>query len=247
MITAGLDLAAMPERTALVSIEWTGTGAVVRSVACPADDQVIADMIGQAGKTGIDCPFGWPGAFVDFVAAHRYGHVVIPWQDSESRWRRELAMRRTDDFVRHKTRLVPLSVSADRIAHVAWRCAVLLARLEAAGRPVDRSGTGPVVEVYPAASLKSWNLPHRGYKRPREPEALGALVDSLLAAAPWLDCGLHEQTLRLSHDALDAVIAGLTARAASQGQTYPPDEDDLAAARTEGWIAIPNSPINDLT
>jgi hypothetical protein len=29
----------------------------------------------------------------------------------------------------------------------------LLARLAAAGQPVDRSGTGVVVEVYPAAAL----------------------------------------------------------------------------------------------
>jgi len=30
---------------------------------------VIIDMIGQAGKTGIDCPPGWPDAFVEFVTA----------------------------------------------------------------------------------------------------------------------------------------------------------------------------------
>ena len=52
--------------------------------------------------------------------------------------------------------------------------------------------------------------------------------------------------LQRSHDAFDAVIAALTARAASLGQTCPPGEDDLAAARTEGWIAIPSSPISQL-
>ena len=65
-------------------------------------------------------------------------------------------MRRTDTVVHDKLRLMPLSVSADRIAHVALRCAVLLAKLDAAGRPVDRSGGGTVVEVYPAASLLGW-------------------------------------------------------------------------------------------
>ena len=62
-------------------------------------------------------------------------------------------MRRTDAVVHDKLRLVPLSVSADRIAHVALRCAVLLAKLDAAGKPVDRTGAGTVLEVYPAASL----------------------------------------------------------------------------------------------
>jgi hypothetical protein len=69
-----------------------------------------------------------------------------------------LTMRRTDVFVHEQLRLTPLSVSADRIAHVAFRCAVLLAKLDAADAPVDRSRSGPVAEVYPAASLHSWSL-----------------------------------------------------------------------------------------
>ena len=68
----------MPQRTALASIEWARTQAVVRDLVCPADDDVILGAIAQAGKTGIDCPLGWPGAFVDFVAAHRSGHVALP-------------------------------------------------------------------------------------------------------------------------------------------------------------------------
>jgi predicted nuclease with RNAse H fold len=246
VITAGLDLAAMPERTALASIEWAGRRAVIRDLVCPAGDGVILEVIGRAGKTGIDCPLGWPDAFVDFVAAHRSGHVTLPRDGTGSGWRRELTMRRTDLFVRDKLHLVPLSVSADRIAHVALRCAVLLAKLDASGRPVDRTGAGPVVEVYPAASLRGWGLRHRGYKQPRAPGVLAAAADDLLAAARWLDCGPHEETIRRSHDAFDAVIAALTARAASLGQTCPPGEDDLAAATTEGWIAIPDAPIGKL-
>jgi predicted nuclease with RNAse H fold len=246
VITAGLDLAAMPERTALASIEWAATRAVVRDLVCPAGDGVILGAIGQAGKTGIDCPLGWPDAFVDFVAAHRSGHVAPPGEGAGPGWRRELTMRRTDLFVRDKLHLVPLSVSADRIAHVALRCAVLLAKLDASGRPVDRTGAGAVAEVYPAASLRGWGLRHRGYKQPRAPDVLAAAADDLLAAAPWLDCGPHLETIRRSHDAFDAVIAALTARAASRGQTCPPGADDLAAAAAEGWIAVPSSPISDL-
>lgn len=111
---------------------------------------------------------------------------------------------------------------------------------------MDRTGAGAVVEVYPAASLLGWGLRHRGYKWPRTPAALAAVAGDLLAAAPWLDCGPHEDTIRRSHDAFDAVIAALTARAASQGQTWPPSAADLRAARTEGWIAIPNLPIGQL-
>jgi len=32
------------------------TRAVIRDVICPAGDDVILEVIGQTGKTGIDCP-----------------------------------------------------------------------------------------------------------------------------------------------------------------------------------------------
>jgi predicted nuclease with RNAse H fold len=246
VITAGVDLAATPERTALASIEWTGTGAVIQDVACPADDDRILDAIEQADKTGIDSPFGWPDAFVEFVTAHHAGRAGVPAAGTGGGWRRELTLRRTDLFVQETARVLPLSVSADKIAHVALRCVVLLARLDASGRPADRTGAGAVVEVYPGASLRSWGLYRRGYKRRSAPELLGRLADDLLAAAPWLDCGAHEAAIRRSHDVFDAVIAAMTARAAARCQTFPPGEEDLAAARAEGWIALPNSPIGAL-
>ena len=244
MITAGIDLAAQPERTAVAHIKWTTDCAVIENVVSHADGEVILQMVKQARKTGIDCPLGWPTAFVEFVTSHHGGHVSIPADGHGSR--RKLTMRRTDVFVHEKLRLTPLSVSADRIAHVALRCAVLLGKLEAAGVPVDRSGSGPVAEVYPAASLRSWGLDHRGYKQKADTSALASLVDRLLDGAPWLDCTTHEQTMRRSHDVFDAVIAAMTARAAALRQTIPLTEDDLAAATAEGWIVIPDKPISAL-
>lgn len=246
VITAGIDLAATPERTSLARIEWTGTGAVLREIICPAGDSTILEVIMESDKTGIDCPLGWPDAFADFVTAHRTGHVPADSAAAGPGWRRALTMRRTDAFVRETLGVVPLSVSADRIAHVAFRCAVLLAQLAAAGRPVDRTGAGPVAEVYPAASLRSWQLHHRGYKRSPQAAALSELATELLGSARWLDCGPHESLLRSSHDALDATVAALTARAASLGRTWQPSASDLPSARTEGWIAVPDSPLRDL-
>ena len=149
-----------------------------------------------------------------------------------------LTMRRTDVFVHEQLRLTPLSVSADRIAHVAFRCAVLLAKLDAADAPVDRSGSGPVAEVYPAASLHSWALLTIAIAETGT-DALGMLVEHLRHEAPWLDCATHEQAMRRSHEFFDAVIAAMTARAAALGQTFPPTGDHLAAASAEGWIVIP--------
>jgi predicted nuclease with RNAse H fold len=111
-----------------------------------------------------------------------------------------------------------------------------LTKLEAAGSPVDRAGSGPVAEVYPAASLRRWGLTHSGYKQKTETDALGRLVDHLLDEAPWLDWTTHEQAMRRSHDVFDAVIAAMTARAGALGQTIQPTRDDVAAATAEGWI-----------
>jgi len=246
MLTVGVDLAAESARTALASVEWDTKRAAITELIHGVGDDVILAALAPAGKAGIDCPLGWPEAFVDFIADHRVGHVTIPAGLTGQQWRRRLAWRLTDEAVRAETGLIPLSVAADRIGHAAMRCAGLLEELARRGQPVDRCGNGVVVEVYPAASLKQWGLPHRGYKQSRNAQALQALIDDLLAAAPWLDLGPYENLCRSSHDAADAVIAALTARAAQQGLTTRPDGRQEPAARSEGWIALPTSPLRQL-
>jgi predicted nuclease with RNAse H fold len=246
MHTVGVDLAAEATNTAVAWLDWSPRGAAVRDLVLGADDDVIVEAVSQADKAGIDCPFGWPESFVTFISAHRDDRFTEPEDVAGRDWRRRLSFRRTDEAVRALTGLVPLSVATDRIAHPAMRCASLLARLAREGLPVDRSGSGVVVEVYPAASLKQWGLPYRRYKRSENLVSRGRLVDDLLAAADWLTLGRHEQACRASDDALDAVIAALTAYAAFQGLTVRPSPTDAAAARTEGWIMIPASRLSEL-
>jgi predicted nuclease with RNAse H fold len=246
VLTVGVDLAAEAIRTAVAWVEWSpGRAELTRLTVGMADDEIVEALL-RADKAGIDCPLGWPVPFVEFVTAHQAGHVEVPADTAGRAWRRNLALRLTDQKVYERTGLTPLSVSADRIAHAAMRCAGLLTLLAQEGRPVDRCGRGVVVEVYPAASLKQWGLAHRGYKRPRNVEDLERLVDELKAAAPWLDLGSHESDCRRHHDAIDAVIAALAARAAFQGLATAPDEQDLDTAATEGWIALPTAPLHDL-
>jgi hypothetical protein len=92
----------------------TADRAVVEDVARPADDKVILQAVKRADKTGIDCPFGWPAAFVSFVTSHNAGHVSTRADGAASR--RDLTMRRTDVFVHEQLGLTPPSVSADRMA-----------------------------------------------------------------------------------------------------------------------------------
>jgi predicted nuclease with RNAse H fold len=242
----GVDLAAEPARTAVAVLGWDNGKAVVEDLRVGADDEAVLTALAAADKAGIDAPFGWPDAFTVFLAAHQVGDVPVPGGLTGQQWRRQLAWRHTDETVRTATGIIPLSVAADRIAHAAMRCAGLLAKLGNAGRPVDRDGSGTVAEVYPAASLKQWGLPYRGYKQPRNLSALPELATALQAAAPWLELGPHDRLCRISHDALDAVIAALTARAAALGLTLVPDPELQPQASREGWIALPTAPLAEL-
>ncbi|MCI4066109.1 DUF429 domain-containing protein [Micromonospora sp. R77] len=246
MLTAGIDLAAEDANTAVAWIRWTGATAVLEELIIGAGDEQLLRAASEADKVGIDCPLGWPEPFVEFVIAHHRGDLVSPTDLVGRDWRRSLAWRRTDLVTREVTGRPPLSVAADRIAHTAMRCAGVLARLAADGQPVDRSGGGTVVEVYPAASLKQWGLPYQGYKGRKNNGALNDLVDQLTATTPWLQLGAFEPACRGSDHAVDAVVAALTARAAAIGHATRPNPADLAAAVTEGWIALPVAPLTGL-
>ncbi|MEU1883078.1 DUF429 domain-containing protein [Streptosporangium sp. NPDC020072] len=246
MITVGVDLAAEAVRTAVAWLDWSDGGARVREVVVGADDDLIVEALMGADKAGVDCPFGWPDRFVDFVTAHRNGHVEVPAEVAGRTWRGDLTYRVTDRVVVESTGQRPLSVSADRIGHTAMRCAALLAELARRGRPVDRAGNGVVVEVYPAASLRCWGLTSNGYKRAANLGTLGLLVDQLQETASWLDLGTHEQLCRRSDDATDAVVAAITARAAALGRVTTPTQEQAPTARSEGWIALPTGALRDL-
>ncbi|HET9139680.1 DUF429 domain-containing protein [Actinophytocola sp.] len=246
MRTVGVDLAAEPRDTAIAVVEWRAGGARVVAVAMPADDETVVHHAEQADKVGIDCPLGWPDAFIDFLNVHRDGAAAPASQLAGMAWRRSLAYRRTDEDVRSRLGLVPLSVATDRIGLTAMRAARLQQLLIQHGHPVDRAGVGLIVEVYPAAGLKHWSLAHRRYKGGKNLPALGSLVDNLTQAAPWLRLGEHEQPCRRHDHVFDAVIAALLARAAALGLATSPPAADRAAAGREGWIALPTCTLDDL-
>ena len=238
--TVGVDLAAQAKHTAVAVVDWDAGAARLADVEIPADDDVVLRRSVGADKVGIDCPLGWPEPFVEFLRAHRAGApATVP------EWR-SLAYRRTDAHVRAVTGLTPLSVATDRIGLTAMRAARLEGRLAGCGHDVRRDGGGLIVEVYPAAGLKLWVLPHNRYKGRANHGALGMLVDALLGAAPWLKLGEHERTCRLSDHAFDALVAALLARAAARGLTMAPDDGDQGTAATEGWIALPTGALDDL-
>ncbi len=173
--------------------------------------------------------------------------ITITADVEAAAWRKELCYRVTDLRLKEAvTGIQGLSVSTDRIGVTTMRCAALLSMLAARGARVNRSGSGIVTEVYPAASLARWGLTHKGYKRKKNVVQLSALVDSLLQSASWLDLGDHMQRCRDSDDAFDAVVAAITARAAALGQVEPIPDAQVQVASVEGWIALPNRGLADL-
>lgn len=244
MITAGVDLAAEARGTAVAVISWDLARARVTTLIEGADDSDVLAVVQNADKVGVDCPFGWPMEFVRLVHDHERGQLAAP-PSSGRDWRRGLTMRLTDQHIHQVTGLMPLSVAADRISHAALRWAAIAATLEERGLDVSRDGSGLLAEVYPAAALRHWQLPNRGYKGAANRSVRHGLVDRLLAQTPWLDLGEHAESCRSSDHALDAVLCALVARAVVLGATDPPGPHQPIAA-VEGWIHVPTVPLEVL-
>jgi len=212
--TLGIDLASQPKNTAMCVVDWDSrTATLTHGVD---DARIHRELLGHA-KVGIDAPFGWPAAFADGLAAHQR---FEPWPEGDA------VYRATDRFVIAHTSKRPLSVSTDRIAYCALRCARLIA-----GHP--RDGSGLVVETYPGASLWLWlGRDRASYKGADGRERRAVLADAQLAHvdAP------REQLIDCD-DCLDALVCALVARAALLGRTIGPKDERLA--RREGWIHLP--------
>ena len=248
MKTLGIDLAADPKRTAAAVIEWRDGQAQLVHLSLGVGDQTVVELFGASDVTGIDCPLGWPQPFLSFLLGHSREDPDGVLRHDGLEGRRELVYRATDRFVTHTTGLIPLSVSADRLAHPAMRCAVIQAKIARLWGVQPRDGTDRLVEVYPAASLKIWGISARRYKGRGTPESemRDDILRQLTAAAPWLDLDVYRNQLLASDDLLDSVIASLTARAAARRATLLPGPDQSLAAREEGWIHLPTGSLTRL-
>lgn len=243
----GVDLAADPANTGIAILTVRPDRVVVDVVSPPVADGALVDLARSVDKVGVDAPLGWPDEFVAAVGLHHRG---LPWPaaDDPVAQRRLLSKRETDRFVKARTGLDPMSVSADRIGAVAMRCARLQTLwAQGWGGPADRSGSGRLVETYPAAALKGWGLVHRSYKGRDRAAPRALLVDTVMTAAPWLHLADGGAACRLSDHTLDAVVCGLVALATLAGLTLAPAPGrERDRAGREGWIHVPSGPLAEL-
>jgi len=237
MTVLGIDLAAGAKKTyACALVDRDGELGAELFAGCD-DDRLLALAEGRQ-KVAIDAPFGWPRAFVEALDAHRRFEMwPAPDDGPPETFRAALSFRATDRVVMHTRR--PLSVSTDKLGVTAMRCAHLLQRWSSAGKPVDRAGGGRFVEVYPAGALVRWGLHGAGYKG-SDKTALQALVTAVSDAVPQLRLSTHDRELCANvHDAFDALVAALVARAALLGLTDLPPRPMREQAAEEGWIHLP--------
>jgi predicted nuclease with RNAse H fold len=237
-LTLGIDLSSQPNGTAACSLAWSGDGARIETLELGLTDKELVCLARPVTKVGIDVPLGWPRRFAEAVWAHSSGDGW-PSDYDHSAQRDEMRLRATDRWVAARYGQHPLSVAADKIALPAMRAAWLVPRMH--DGPVDLTGAGTVVEVYPALALRIWGFAHQRYKGTAGSQVRTALVGDLTAHAPWLDVAAFRPMLEMSDDCLDALVAAVVARAAELGccEQIPPD--CLADARREGWIAAPRS------
>jgi predicted nuclease with RNAse H fold len=261
LTSLGIDLAAQPQNTAACLIEWGLAGGEVCWVRTGTEcsDDALVQWMTDASEVGIDAPFGWPATLVELLPEYRSTGrwPVAPRLAGGRMYYDRLRYRETDRAVNRLlvaergVSLWPLSVSSDSIAVVAWRCAHLLHRYaERTHQAVDRLGeTTRVFETYPAAALVSWELPRQHYKdrtAAKRKQAEHARLEILRrierAGRSWLNLELTpwaRQAFVASDHALDAFVSAVVARAAAKRHTSCPRPEQLALARSEGWIHVP--------
>ncbi len=257
----GVDLASQPAKTAVCLIRWgddpprvmalyrgkAGDGTVLHTKWLSTTAYGIrGDWGGPITKVGIDAPFGWPESFMDAIAAYREAPAWPVGLDNEIA---ALRLRRTDEAVHARAGKWPLSVSSDKIAGPAMRCAMLLTDIaQHRGREaVQRDGSGLCCEVYPDPALRHWTAGAAGslaaresYKGKDAADKRVALLGIIRDRLPLEDADGLLEAVALEDDHLDALICALVARAAELGGTIPPrTADERQRAAVEGWIHLP--------
>ncbi len=233
MIIVGLDCATKPKdiglaRAVLGETLHVEEARVARSAADVVD--TIVAWLGGAmdGLLAIDAPLGWPAPLADTLRTHHAGAPVAPEANTMFR-------RHTDRVIHQRVKKLPLDVGADRIARTAHAALQILDDVRAhfdvamGWSPGEVRGR-QVIEVYPAATLKTRGVRSSGYKRPEHTAERTEILDAL---GCQLDAKTRERAIATDH-VLDAIVCTLAGADFAAGRAVPPD--DLLLARREGWI-----------
>jgi len=235
---SGIDLAAEPKFTGVATLYARDSSVLLEHVEVGAADAQLLELVTSSVGTGVDVPLGWPATFVEFVQRHSTQTLAAP-ENTAGAWRRNLALRTTDIDLHRRTGLTPMSVSANLIAYPAFRWASIEAHLRDRGVDVSRDGSGDIAEVYPAAALYRWGIPHTGYKGTKNQAARDVVIDAISERFEALNWNGFDTLAAANDDALDAVISALVRYLVHRGDCEAPPTHLVDIARTEGWIWVP--------
>jgi len=171
-------------------------------------------------------PFCRGGALVQALASDLPPRGKKIYRDTETHWIRKGVNTRSTTWYGPRGG-----------APFAAACMSLLAGHEGAVWPFQKNGLGATLcEAFPAAQLRHWGLPHRGYSEASRGATVRRLIVAALEERHELDIPPDLRTLCFgSADSLDVVICLYAARAVGGSMLA----SDLGpSARAEGWIAI---------
>ena len=110
-------------------------------------------------------------------------------------------------------------------------CLRLLERARRPCWPWSSVKTGMLVEAFPAAQLRHWDLPYRGYSGPGTSRVRTLILKGLKHRLPMNST--HVKLMTQSADALDAVIAAFAAIAAANGSVF-----GFKTVPADGFISV---------
>jgi predicted nuclease with RNAse H fold len=230
MRLVGIDLATTPRSTGVYVLEDHAILHVGIGAGTARHPSWLVDRCAGANVVAIDVPFGWPKPFTEALAGYRVG-------DRLSLERNQYRLRKTDFWLKEKfPPLNPIAVATDKLGSTAIVGANLVHALRERGFYLAPASvmTPAAVEVYPAASLRAWGLPHKNLDVP-------GVLDRICEA---FDLSIGDQELRRvvgCRHCFDALLSSLTAREYADGLTFdPPEELSDDVLNIEGWIRVPS-------
>jgi hypothetical protein len=225
----------------------------------PGEDHPFERLVGllRQGEffgAAIDAPFSIPAQYVPekghgallrlvggmrrdgrpFPEAHAFVNAV-----TDNNPPRNHILRATERYWRERRVNVRSTVWAGPRGGAAMTaaCLTLLAKADGPIWPWATEAKGLLVEAFPAAQLRQWELPHEQYNG-RGQDHMKTRAKMVQAIGKRIRCyGAHASEMRASADALDAVLCALAAVAVTAG-TAAARPKDAESWKKEGWIAV---------
>ncbi len=243
----GVDCATEPKKTGLARAKFDGGNCCLLDVKMGSTDVAgqLCEWISDDSPTllALDAPLGWPDGFGSKLASHKAGQTI-------KRTCREVFFdRETDRVVRKESGQKPLSVGADRIARTSFVALEILEKVrqnqKSKGQDISIAWTPEIqgvqaIEVYPAATLKMYEYPNKGYKKQGniDQRKIREEITNKLCKhfKPRIKQSLQDRMLD-DPDALDAVVCILAALDFLVGDAIGPENGrERKRAEKEGWI-----------